>query len=244
MTTRVKAFIVHITGSIALATIALVLVFSVWYPAPLAQAVGVTHIFLLMLGIDVILGPLLTLLVYKTGKRTLKFDLTIIIIIQLAMFGYGLHTVAQGRPAWLVFSNDQFYLVRPSNIDPQIAKSAAQEYRSASWFGPKWVSVQLPSNKLQRHAVITESFKSGSGLFTNPTLYTPLTNNLTTIQTQSRKLIELEKFNSSSAIQSTLEKWPKANNWLPLWSSQKGMTVLLDKTGNVIAITDLNPWKQ
>ncbi|AXI03517.1 TfpX/TfpZ family type IV pilin accessory protein [Aquirhabdus parva] len=244
MPPRLKAFAIHLIASILLAIFALILVFLIWYPAPLAQAVGVTHIFLLMLGIDVILGPLLTLFVYKTGKRTLKLDLTIIIVIQLAMFGYGLNTVAQGRPAWLVFNNDQFYLVRPSNIDPLISRKAAPEYRSASWFGPKWVSVQLPSEKMARRSIISETLQSGAGLFNSPTLYGPIQHDLTKIESQARDFRELEKFNSPLAIESTIKKWPKAMKWLPLWSSQKGMTVLLDGMGNVIAITDLNPWKQ
>ena len=65
MSKRIKAFLIHGLISISIALLVIGLVFFIWYPAPLAKAVGVTHIFLMMLAIDVILGPLLTLLVYK-----------------------------------------------------------------------------------------------------------------------------------------------------------------------------------
>ena len=58
----------------------------------------------MLLAIDVILGPLLGLLVYKEGKKSLKFDLSVIILIQIAALCYGVFSIEQGRPAWLVYN--------------------------------------------------------------------------------------------------------------------------------------------
>ena len=77
---KIKYFLSHLIVSLLIACCCLILVFYVWHPVPLAKAIGVTHIFLMMLIIDVILGPLLTLLVAKQGKKTLKFDLSVIIL--------------------------------------------------------------------------------------------------------------------------------------------------------------------
>lgn len=54
---RVKAFGIHLLASVLIALIVIMLVFYVWYPSPLHTAVGVTGIFLMLLIIDVILGP-------------------------------------------------------------------------------------------------------------------------------------------------------------------------------------------
>ena len=78
---RQNFFLGHLAISVIIALLVVGLVFFVWYPSPLATAVGVTHIFLMMLAIDVIVGPLLGLLVYKEGKKTLKFDLGVIIVL-------------------------------------------------------------------------------------------------------------------------------------------------------------------
>lgn len=44
-------------------------------------------------------------------------DLTVIAVLQLGALSYGLWTVAEGRPAWLVFAVDRFELVRVLDID-------------------------------------------------------------------------------------------------------------------------------
>ena len=84
MSKRLKFFLGHLSISMLIALCVVGVVFFIWYPSPLSKAVGVTHIFLMLLVIDVILGPLLGLLVYKEGKKTLKFDLSVIIVIQIA----------------------------------------------------------------------------------------------------------------------------------------------------------------
>lgn len=108
---RVKAALIHLALSACVAGLALALVFGVWYPAPWADALGVGKIFLIVLGVDLCLGPLLTLVVFKVGKASLKADLMVIACIQLAALLYGMHTVGIGRPAYLVFSKDRFDMV-------------------------------------------------------------------------------------------------------------------------------------
>ena len=93
MSKRLKFFFSHLLISFFIALVVVGLVFFVWYPSPLATAVGVTHIFLMMLAIDVIVGPLLGLLVYKEGKKTLKFDLGVIIVLQISALGYGIYSI-------------------------------------------------------------------------------------------------------------------------------------------------------
>lgn len=69
MSNRIKCFLSHLLLSFLIALFVIGLVFFIWYSSPLATAVGVTHIFLMLLVIDVILGPLLGLLVYKEEKK-------------------------------------------------------------------------------------------------------------------------------------------------------------------------------
>ncbi len=69
MNPRLKAFAIHLAISALIALTVIGLVFFIWYPSPLHTALGVTQIFLILLAVDVVLGPLLTLLVYKAGKK-------------------------------------------------------------------------------------------------------------------------------------------------------------------------------
>jgi hypothetical protein len=244
MPARIKAFLIHLTCSMLLAGCALALVFLVWYPAPLAEAFGVTHIFLLMLAIDVIIGPLLTLLVYKVDKKTLKFDLAAILVVQLSMFGYGIHTVAIGRPAWLVFNNDQFYAVRAADISDKNRQSANSEFYRIPLFGPKWAAVLLPEDKKQRKQIILNTIQSGSSLFGSPYLYAPLSSKITNIQKSAHPISLLGQWNSVETLKDVLSAAPTATAWLPLWTDRRSMIVLLDKDGHVISITNLKTSEQ
>ena len=49
MSKRLKFFLGHLLISLVIALFVMGFVFFVWYPAPLATAVGVTHIFLMLL---------------------------------------------------------------------------------------------------------------------------------------------------------------------------------------------------
>jgi hypothetical protein len=130
MPVRIKAFLMHLGFSVFIGLCTLSLVFLVWYPAPLHTALNVTHIFLLLLLVDVILGPCLTLLVFKVGKKTLVFDLSVILLFQLAL-GYGVWTVFSARPAWLVFNVDRFDVVQAVEIDTRKLNEAAPEFRDS-----------------------------------------------------------------------------------------------------------------
>src|SRR5690606_33017116 len=136
--------------SILIALIVVGAVFFAWYPAPLSTAVGVTQIFLMMLAIDVIIGPLLGCLVYKESKKTLKFDLTDIIAIQIAALCYGVFSIEQGRPVWLAYNVDRFELVRKNEIINEHLDQAQSQFQKTSWLQPQYVTVEFSRDKKQR----------------------------------------------------------------------------------------------
>jgi len=244
MPTRMKAFLLHLAVSALVALLAVLLVFRLWYPAPYHEALGVTHIFLLLLLVDVILGPLLTLLVFEAGKKSLVMDLSIIAALQLAALGYGLWTVAEGRPAWIVYNVDRFDVVTAVDIDTRQLDEALIQYRSASWTGPRWVGAVRPEGSEQSNSILFESVQGGSDIAQRPNLYSPLTEVAEAMQQRAQPLEKLNDFNDAAAVQDALQNWPNAAAWVPLMARAKPMVVLLGKNKNeVIAMVELNPWK-
>lgn len=242
MTARLKAFLIHLLISTCIAAAVIGVVFFVWYPAPLHTAAGVTQIFLLLLTVDVVLGPLLTLIVYKTGKKTLIMDLTIIALLQLGALSYGVWTVAEGRPAWLVFGADRFELVRIPDIDQRNIGTHAL-YSSPAWTGPQWVGADLPFDLEQRNDIIFESVSGGFDIYQRPNLYRPLQDMKNNIQLHAKELSLLNNYNAAADVQKTLYKYPTATAWLPLRANHQDMVVLMDKnSASVVAIVDLRPW--
>lgn len=240
---RVKAFLFHLLISALIALLAAGLVFFVWYPAPLHMAAGVTSIFLLLLVIDVILGPSLTLLVYKPGKKTLVMDLTVIVLLQLSALAYGLYTVADGRPAWLVFAKDRFEMVRVPDIDERKLDEAPADYRTPPWFGPKWVAATNPDSTEERNELMFEALFASIDLAQRPNLYQPLNSQHDVIAQRARPLPELEQYNPPAQVRKALKRHPQADGWLPLKAVAEDMTVLINRAnGEVIAIVNLRPW--
>ncbi|MFD2273550.1 hypothetical protein ACFS07_27565 [Undibacterium arcticum] len=97
------------------------------------MAIGGQQIFfLLVVGIDVVLGPLLTLVVFKVGKKSLKFDLAVIALLQLGAMVYGVSTLLEARPAYVAALGDQFQVVQASELtDANLAKGKTE----LPWWG-------------------------------------------------------------------------------------------------------------
>lgn len=109
------------------ATVLAAMIF-VWYPPPYFEAAGGNDLVLLMVGVDVALGPMLTLAVFnpRKGMRKLRFDLAVIALCQIAALAYGVNVMFVARPAYLVYAVDRFDLVMANTLpDAELAKAPA-----------------------------------------------------------------------------------------------------------------------
>lgn len=239
---RIRAFIWHLVASLALAAVAVFVVFGIWYPYPLHQAVGLTVIFLLLLGIDIVLGPILTLLVAKQGKRTLKLDLGVIITIQLTAFAYGMYVVAEGRPVWLVLNNHQVDLIQAFEVDNLYLSDALPEYQKLGWQGPKWVAVREPADEASREVLKMETVFAGVDLSVRSDLYVSFAEEVYRIRENARDVNELFQFNDRNKVEKILKKWPEADGYIPMTAFIRYMTILVKReSGEIIAIVNLEP---
>jgi len=143
--TRVRAAITHLSLSIAvfLATIAFMI--WRWYPMPYFWIDGGWQFIRIAALVDIVLGPLLTLIVFRAGKPALKFDLASIAAIQIAALAWGCVIMYQQRPAFVVFTYDTFRTVTWPRIVLQ--KVAHQDLAQLAAQTPPLVFLQLPENK-------------------------------------------------------------------------------------------------
>ena len=97
---RLRASAIHLAISLSIATLAALLVFGWWYPYPYRELSGGRELFTLVVAVDVVLGPLITLVIFNTTKtrRHLAMDFTVIGLLQVAALAYGLWTVFVARP--------------------------------------------------------------------------------------------------------------------------------------------------
>ncbi|MGB6825708.1 TfpX/TfpZ family type IV pilin accessory protein [Psychrobacter sp.] len=244
MSARVKFFTKHLCVSILVALLVLTWIFTVWYPAPLAKATGVTHIVLLMIAIDVIVGPILSLIVYKANKKTLKFDLLVIILLQISALSYGIYSLAEGRPVWMAFNGNRFELIRNNELlDVSIDNRVDSEYYHPSLLGPRYVAVKIAVNQLEREKNMFEELQGGISLAQRPERYVAIAEANGRIIETAEGVSDLKNYNSEQAVDSILDSYPNASSYLALKANEVDMTVLLDEKGNTIEVVDLRPWQ-
>ncbi|MEH6768581.1 MULTISPECIES: TfpX/TfpZ family type IV pilin accessory protein [unclassified Psychrobacter] len=243
MSPRLKFFIKHLCISLIVALLVLTGIFTVWYPAPLAKATGVTHIVLLMIAIDVIVGPILSLIVYKANKKTLKFDLLVIILLQISALSYGIYSLAEGRPVWMAFNGNRFELIRNNELlDVSIDNRVDSEYYHPSLLGPRYVAVKIAVNQLEREKNMFEELQGGISLAQRPERYVAIAEANGRIIETAEGVSDLKNYNSEQAVDSILDSYPNASSYLGLKANAVDMTLLLDDEGNTIEIVDLRPW--
>ena len=244
MSKRLKFFLSHLFFSLLISLIVIGVVFFIWYPTPLATAAGVTKIFLMLIAIDVIVGPLLGLLVYKEGKKTLKFDLSVIIILQISALFFGIFSIEKGRPVWLVYNVDRFELVRKNEIITEHLEQVKPQFKQPSWLKPQYIAVEFAKDKKQREDDMFAEVLGGISIAQKPERYVDFDHVIPQIKQRAKNVKELEQYNDIQQVQKTLHKYPEATGYVPLKANAVDMTVLINKEkGEVIKIVDLRPWK-
>ena len=193
------------------------------------------------------IGPILTLIVYKKDKPSLKFDLSVIVALQIAALSYGMHTVFEGRPAFIVFNADRFDVTRALDIEPGSFKKAQLSNNSSaivSWFGPQWVAAVASPDSKRRQEIMFSSAQGGSDWPQLPELFVPLEQVKNQILTKSSPLQILRALVDETNENNALIDWNNKNiKWLPLRGKAKNMVVLIEAdSAKVIRIVDINPW--
>lgn len=239
MKQRIKAFLIHLSFSVVLVLVALYLVYGMWYPQPLNIAVGVSSIYLIMLSVDFIIGPLCTFIVYKSDRKKLIFDLAIILIIQLTAYGYGLWTMEKGRPAWQVFVVDDIELVSPVELHiPQ----EEMEFKIGIFESPQWVAAVYSSNpKIAKQQKEDEMFY-GINLATRPETYQSLQVKSKAVLEKLQSVDKLQQFNTQEQVKKEIHKFSNVKGWLPVKAPNVDMVAIFDKNGQPLGILNLRPW--
>ncbi|MDQ9020643.1 TfpX/TfpZ family type IV pilin accessory protein [Acinetobacter sichuanensis] len=244
MSKRLKFSLIHLSVSAIFALFIISLVFLVWYVTPLSKAVDVTHIFLMILAIDVILGPTLSFIVYKEGKKSLKFDLFVIILIQLSALIYGIYTIEQGRPVWLVYNVDRFELIRKNELISDNINQVKTPFKNPPMGYPQYIGVLLSKNIKQKNEDLFIEVMNGVSIAHRPERYVPLEKVKPQIQQRAQVLSLLNEFNAKEDVNTIIKKYPQADSWVPLKANAVDMVVLINKKkGEVVKIVDLRPWK-
>ncbi|NZA28345.1 type IV pilin accessory protein [Luteimonas sp. SJ-92] len=184
--TRWKASSIHLALSAVVASAVFALFVLVWYPPPLFGATGGTRLLRTILLVDVVLGPLLTLVVYKPGKRGLKFDLATIATLQVCALVYGLFVAFQARPAYIAVLPYRATLVRADELYPHDPAPAGRYAKTPLW-GAEPVGVDDPSREAKR-ALLDDFLAGKPDIDYRPGYYVPLDQRMAAIAREAEPL--------------------------------------------------------
>lgn len=245
---RWKAAAIHLSISAAIGLLAAALIFGVWYPPPYSHAAGADELVLLLLGVDIVIGPLLTLVVFKAGKKSLRFDLAVIALFQICAFVYGASVVVRARPAFIVGAIDRFFLISANDLDAaDFAQGRKPEFRSPPWTGPLLVGAVLPTDNAERSDLLFSGL-AGKDMEKFPKYYVDYAEVAPAMLKRAQTLDALRSKHPDAS--SSLDAWLQKNGrgaasvvWLPLTSQRAQLTMLLDRdSGQSLDVLPIDPW--
>ena len=158
---RFKAFAIHFAISFVIFLILLYFILVQWYPEPLFSSDGGWRVIRIIVGVDLILGPLLTLIVFKSGKAGLKFDLSMIALVQILALSWGVWTTYNERPAAIIYTMDFFTPVPAYQLAEQGITTEKLKQFGDSW--PILIYIDTPKEKLSE--ILSEAMRTGKPLY-------------------------------------------------------------------------------
>lgn len=109
----------HLIISAVIGGLVALLILGLWFPQPYLDISGGWKLFFLIMFVDVVCGPTLTLLLIHPEKtrKAIWVDVALIFFVQIGALGYGVHSLSEARPVALLFEVDRFRVVSYADID-------------------------------------------------------------------------------------------------------------------------------
>jgi hypothetical protein len=111
--------------------------------------------------------------VFKSGKKSLKFDLSVIAALQMGALVYGLYVMWVARPVYIVAVVDRLEIVYANELEPErLAEAEIAEYRKMPLWGPKFITTRRPTPGKEQEQLMDAVF-SGLDVRHFPKFYVP-----------------------------------------------------------------------
>jgi hypothetical protein len=238
---RLKAFGLHLLASAIVLTLVLGSLWLGWYRWPGWYLSSVLHVVGIVVMVDLVMGPTLTLIVANPGKlqRIFARDVAVIVGVQLVALVYGSVTLWSGRPLYYAFSTNSLDCVQASDIDVSEAAVALRQNPTLAphWYSlPRWIWAPLPDDPDEAmHIVNGATFGSGKDVVDMPRYFKPWGQGLPKLREQLSRLddiIYLSKAEKESlhVRLSARGLAPDQRNALIMWGGSKRLVAIFDPT--------------
>ena len=236
---RLKAFGLHLAGSAAALTLVLGAFWLGWYRWPGWYLASVLHIVGIVVMVDLVLGPTLTLIVANPGKprAELARDISIIVAVQLIALGYGGVTLWRGRPLYYTFSVDRLDVVQASDLKADDIKAGRRENPALapSWHSrPRWIWAPLPESPEEAQKIVGGTLFGGSDIIQMPRYFRPWEQGVAELRKQLKRVDDMPYF--TPAEKHTLKGRvaqlglpADQTNTMVMWGGSRRLLVVFDR---------------
>ena len=199
---RLKLFSLHLLSSATVLTLVLGSLYLGWYRWPGWYLTDVTRVILIMVCVDVVLGPTLTFIIanQKKSRRELTRDIGIIVALQLCALTYGSVQLWNGRPLYYAFSESVLQLVQAYDIDPSEAKLGREQNPGLAphWYSlPRWIWAPLPQDPDERKKIFGAAISGGDDVISMPRYFKRWEEGLPSLRSQLKKVDNVAYFAKS-----------------------------------------------
>jgi len=246
---RLRAAAIHFCISLAIAVLAALLVFGLWFPYPYREISGGRDLFILLVSIDVLLGPLITFFIFNRAKprRELRRDLAVVGLIQLAALAYGLWTMFLARPVHLVFEIDRLRVVHAVDVPPELLERLPPGVQAMPLTGPTLLAAR-PFRDARESYEATMAAVQGLAIAARPDFWTPYASATAQVLQAAKPVAALKaRFpEQAGAIDASLGAAgadPGKAVWLPMVGRRNFWVAFLDPTSaQMVAFLPLDPF--
>lgn len=242
---KLRAFLTHFAISAAVVGSALAVIFIAWYPAPYFEVAGAWNVVKILIGVDLILGPLLTLILFRSGKPGLLFDLSVIALIQVSALAYGLTVIYQERPYFVVFAVDRFEVLARTEVDE--ATITDDRLKSKTWSEPIYAVASLPATLQEQQHLLDDVLRGKPDIDRRPEFWSPYADKSDEVLDAATPLTEFREQRPDAAdfADRFIDSRPGGDRLvgLPVIGKQGAYIIVLDpEHRKPVGLIPVDPW--
>jgi len=244
---KIRAALTHFGLSVLVVGGLLLVIFLMWYPAPYFHIKGAGDVIVVLVGVDVILGPLLTLIVYRAGKPKLMFDLSVIVLMQIAALVYGGNVIYKERPEYMVFAVDRFNIIAARDVYWETVERSTVAGKPIS--GPLLMFSIWPEDETELSALNEDIMFGGTpDLEFRPRYWHPYEDSVEQLRRQTNSLRHLQ--DASPDSKDIIDQFVESNdldisrlNFAGVIGRTQDFAMVFDReTGRIVGAIEVMPW--
>ncbi|MDA0226194.1 MAG: hypothetical protein O2975_08820 [Proteobacteria bacterium] len=172
---KASAFGVHVAISAVVFAIIVAVAVLAWLPPPYFWIDGGVFIVAVAAVVDLILGPALTFLLYRPGRKQMALIFMVIAFVQSTALGWGVQVLYAGRPQVIVYAGyprEEFFPIGEMLL--RDGPRTVDELRALSPERPPLVLAPLPKDRAQARATVIAASVVGTSVLRLSDRFLPL----------------------------------------------------------------------